>query len=80
MPKVLAKSFVVSVFPVPAGPAGAPPKFNLNAPIKVKLHLSVNGVITKISALPTYSYPYGKSVWTDLTTQFNSSGFKLLSQ
>ena len=31
----LARSFVDSVFPVPAGPAGAPPKFNRNAPIKV---------------------------------------------
>jgi len=30
-----AKSFVVYVLPVPAGPAGAPPKFNFNAPIKV---------------------------------------------
>ena len=26
VPNALAKSFVVSVFPVPAGPAGAPPK------------------------------------------------------
>ena len=33
--KALAKSLVDSVLPVPAGPAGAPPKFNLNAPIKV---------------------------------------------
>ena len=77
LPKVLAKSFVVSVLPVPAGPAGAPPKFNLKAPIKVKLHLSVSGVMTKISALPTYSYPYGKSVWTDFTTQLYTSGTKL---
>jgi hypothetical protein len=30
-----AKSFVDSVLPVPAGPAGAPPKFNFNAPINV---------------------------------------------
>lgn len=33
--KAFAKSLVVYVFPVPAGPAGAPPKFNLRAPIKV---------------------------------------------
>lgn len=33
--KALAKSFVDSVLPVPAGPAGAPPKFNLSAPIRV---------------------------------------------
>ena len=32
----LAKSFVVSVFPVPAGPAGAPPKSSCNAPIRHK--------------------------------------------
>ena len=54
-PNVLAKSFVVSVLPVPAGPAGAPPKLSLRAPINVKLHLSVKGVITNISAFPTYS-------------------------
>ena len=57
LPNVLARSFVVSVFPVPAGPAGAPPKLSLNAPIRVRLHLSVKGVMTRISALPTYSYP-----------------------
>jgi len=33
--RFLLKSFVVSVLPVPAGPAGAPPKFNLRAPINV---------------------------------------------
>lgn len=33
--KFLLRSLVVSVLPVPAGPAGAPPKFNLSAPIKV---------------------------------------------
>jgi hypothetical protein len=31
----LARSLVVYVFPVPAGPAGAPPKFNFSAPINV---------------------------------------------
>lgn len=31
----LAKSFTDSVFPVPAGPSGAPPKFNCNAPTNV---------------------------------------------
>ena len=30
----LAKSLVVSVFPVPAGPAGAPPKSSCNAPMR----------------------------------------------
>ena len=33
--KALAKSFVDSVLPVPAGPAGAPPRLSLRAPIKV---------------------------------------------
>jgi hypothetical protein len=31
-----AKSFVVSVFPVPAGPSGAPPKLSYRAPINVQ--------------------------------------------
>jgi len=31
----LAKSLTVSVFPVPAGPSGAPPYYKLYAPIKV---------------------------------------------
>ena len=31
----LARSLEVSVFPVPAGPSGAPPRFSLIAPIKV---------------------------------------------
>jgi len=35
-------------------PGGAPLKFNLKAPIKVKFHFTFNGVITNISALPTY--------------------------
>jgi len=30
MASALARSFVVSVFPVPAGPDGAPPKENNN--------------------------------------------------
>lgn len=43
-----AKSFTDYVLPVPAGPAGAPPKFNFNAPINVINHLSVKGVITNL--------------------------------
>lgn len=31
----LDKSFVVSVFPVPAGPAGAPPNIKFNACVNV---------------------------------------------
>jgi hypothetical protein len=30
-----ARSFVDYVLPVPAGPAGAPPRFSFNAPINV---------------------------------------------
>ena len=33
--KAFARSLVDYVFPVPAGPAGAPPKFSFRAPIKV---------------------------------------------
>jgi hypothetical protein len=29
-------AFVVSVLPVPAGPAGAPPNFKCNAPVSVR--------------------------------------------
>ena len=29
-------TFVVSVLPVPAGPAGAPPNFRCSAPVSVK--------------------------------------------
>lgn len=31
----LARSLQVSVLPVPAGPSGAPPRFNFRAPINV---------------------------------------------
>ena len=33
--RALARSLVVSVLPVPAGPAGAPPKFRCSAPVSV---------------------------------------------
>ena len=36
-----AKSLLVSVLPVPAGPSGAPPRFSFNAPIRV-LHKTVS--------------------------------------
>lgn len=32
----LPRSFVVSVLPVPAGPAGAPPNFRCRAPVSVR--------------------------------------------
>ena len=44
MAKLFAKSFTVSVLPVPAGPAGAPPNLKVKAVVKVITHLSVNGV------------------------------------
>jgi len=49
-----AKSFTDYVLPVPAGPAGDPPKFNLSAPISVMNHLSVSGVITSLFEFPRY--------------------------
>lgn len=33
--KALARSLVVSVLPVPAGPSGAPPRLSFRAPIRV---------------------------------------------
>lgn len=36
MARAFPKSLVVSVFPVPAGPAGAPPNFRWRAPVRVK--------------------------------------------
>lgn len=41
-----AKSFEVSVFPVPAGPAGAAPSLSSYEPVSVSQHRSVRGVIT----------------------------------
>jgi len=57
MPQALAKSLVLSVFPVPAGPAGAAPSLICMAPVIVIQHLSVNGVMTKREVGPIYSYP-----------------------
>ena len=36
MASAFDRSFVVSVLPVPAGPAGAPPRFMWMAPIRVR--------------------------------------------
>lgn len=41
-----ARSFDVSVFPVPAGPAGAAPSLSSYDPVSVSQHRSVRGVIT----------------------------------
>ncbi len=35
-PSALPRSLVVSVLPVPAGPAGAPPSFRWSAPDRVR--------------------------------------------
>jgi len=51
----LARSLVLSVLPVPAGPAGAAPNYILSAPVIVIQHLSVNGVITNLLVAPIYS-------------------------
>lgn len=48
----LAKSLTVSVLPVPAGPAGAPPNLNVNAVVSVMTHLSVKGVMTNLLLRP----------------------------
>jgi hypothetical protein len=48
----LARSFTVSVFPVPAGPAGAPPRKKVSAVVNVMTHLSVSGVITSLPLRP----------------------------
>ena len=58
MPRALAKSFVDSVLPVPAGPAGAQPSFIPNAPVIVIQHRSVRGVMTSLEVAPKYSFPY----------------------
>lgn len=51
----LARSFVDSVFPVPAGPAGAAPNWLAMAEVIVIQHLSVKGVITSLVVAPKYS-------------------------
>jgi hypothetical protein len=48
----LAKYLTVYVLPVPAGPAGAPPRLNVRAVVSVITHLSVSGVITSLPLRP----------------------------
>jgi len=55
IPSPFARSFVDSVFPVPAGPAGAAPSLMLIAPVIVIQHQSVRGVITSLDVAPMYS-------------------------
>mmetsp|Transcript_4777 Transcript_4777/g.10759 ORF Transcript_4777/g.10759 Transcript_4777/m.10759 type:complete len:282 (+) Transcript_4777:78-923(+) len=57
-PNALPRSFTVSVLPVPAGPAGAPPRHMPMAWESVMKHLSVRGVMTSLSLQPRYSLLY----------------------
>lgn len=41
-----ARSLTDSVLPVPAGPAGDPPRWNVRAWVSVMKHRSVSGVMT----------------------------------
>ena len=55
MPKALPRSFVDSVLPVPAGPAGAAPNWIFRAPVIVIQQRSVKVVITNLVVAPKYS-------------------------
>lgn len=50
-----ARSFVDYVLPVPAGPAGAAPRWLAIALVIVIQHLSVKGVMTSLVVAPRYS-------------------------
>jgi hypothetical protein len=52
-PKILARSLILSVFPVPAGPAGLAPNLFYRAVIMVMWHFSVRGVTTRRVIAPT---------------------------
>ena len=54
----LARSLTLSVLPVPAGPAGAPPRLRCIAPVSVIQQRSVSGVTTSRVGTPSYSKPY----------------------
>lgn len=54
MASPLPKSFTVSVFPVPAGPAGDPPNVRFKAYVRVIYQRSVKGVVTNLPQFPTY--------------------------
>lgn len=64
LPNALARSLQDSVFPVPAGPAGAAPNFIPRAPVIVIQQRSVRGVMTSLAEAPKYSYPYGSLALT----------------
>lgn len=68
IPNPFARSLVDSVFPVPAGPAGAAPNLILMAPIMVIQQRSVSGVMTNLLITPKYSYPQNISALICLAT------------
>ena len=72
IPRPLARSFVLSVLPVPEGPAGAAPSLMCRAPVIVIQHRSVRGVITSLLVAPMYSQPQLKDAFTYLTTHQSS--------
>ena len=51
----LARSLLVSVLPVPAGPSGAPPRFSFSAPINV-LHTTTTTVQNQGECLKSNVY------------------------
>ena len=63
-PMAFAKSFVLSVLPVPAGPNGDVLSFICNALVMVIQHFSVKGVMTSRVVAPRNSNPYGNFVFT----------------
>jgi len=76
----LARSLLVSVFPVPAGPSGAPPRFNFNAPISVLKTVSFIVYITTILqpklSLKQYKFAFLKSlIETEMTMSLTPKFF-----
>ena len=69
----LARSLIVSVFPIPSGPTGTPHWQDLSAMVRVRKHLWVKGVTTRCGVGPRYSYPYTKLVPSWCTLQRPSS-------
>ena len=63
MPRARPKSLVVSVFPVPAGPAGAPLMVKWSDWVSVMYHLGIHLVESELQLiwnLWIFDYGYGK--------------------
>ncbi len=56
-PSARARSLTVSVLPVPAGPAGAPPSDSASALVSASRARSVTGVATSRGGAPKNSQP-----------------------